>query len=88
MGQGARLISDGDLVIDLIFYRSMQLLGEGIYWIVFIFSILATIIASQGALSGHPLYVHTFGLKMSLFLALVTATFSLYQQVSLGLLEA
>jgi len=60
LGQGARLISDGDLIIELIFYRSMKLLGEGVYWIVFIFSILATIIASQ---------------------ALVTATFSLYEQL-------
>ncbi|KAI0072602.1 potassium transporter [Panus rudis PR-1116 ss-1] len=61
LGQGARLIVDGEVVLSNIFYQSIPGSSGGpLYWIIFVFAILATLIASQ---------------------ALITATFSLMQQL-------
>ncbi|TFK27651.1 potassium transporter [Coprinopsis marcescibilis] len=61
LGQGARLIQEGSNVMDNIFYRTIPGPINGpLYWIVFVFAVLATLIASQ---------------------AMITATFSLVQQV-------
>ncbi|KLO10263.1 potassium transporter [Schizopora paradoxa] len=61
LGQGARLISDGEKVLPNIFYHSIPGKENGpLFWILYVFAILATIIASQ---------------------AMITATFSLVQQV-------
>ncbi|KAJ7600944.1 potassium transporter [Mycena floridula] len=61
LGQGARLIVDGEEVLSNIFYHTIPGPVNGpLFWIVFVVAILATIIASQ---------------------ALITATFSLIQQV-------
>ncbi|KAJ3818862.1 potassium transporter [Lentinula raphanica] len=61
LGQGARLIMDGENVIQNVFYKSIPGNVNGpLYWIVFVVAILATLVASQ---------------------ALITATFSLFQQV-------
>ena len=44
LGQGARLIEDGDKVITNAFYRSIPGPVDGpLYWIVFVFGILATV---------------------------------------------
>ncbi|KIM43016.1 hypothetical protein M413DRAFT_435192 [Hebeloma cylindrosporum] len=61
LGQGARLIHDGPAILPNVFYNSIPGPVNGpLFWIMFIFAILATLIASQ---------------------ALITATFSLVQQV-------
>ncbi|KIY46745.1 potassium transporter [Fistulina hepatica ATCC 64428] len=66
LGQGARLIVDGDAALSNIFYQTIPGKHNGPLWwhvcfrIVFVFAILATVIASQ---------------------ALISATFSLFQQV-------
>ncbi|KAG8799422.1 hypothetical protein FRC16_005165 [Serendipita sp. 398] len=61
LGQGAKLITDGDAVIANVFYASIPGgAGKPLYWIVYVVSILATLVASQ---------------------AIITATFSLFQQV-------
>jgi KUP system potassium uptake protein len=61
LGQGARLIHDGSAVLPNVFYNTIPGPVNGpLYWVVFVFAILATLIASQ---------------------ALITATFSLIQQV-------
>ncbi|KAJ3786207.1 potassium transporter [Lentinula aff. detonsa] len=61
LGQGARLIVDGENVIQNAFYKSIPGSANGpLYWIVFVVAIFATFVASQ---------------------ALITATFSLFQQV-------
>ncbi|KAG8830264.1 hypothetical protein FRC18_008356 [Serendipita sp. 400] len=61
LGQGAKLIIDGDAVIANVFYASIPGgAGKPLYWIVYVVSILATLVASQ---------------------AIITATFSLFQQV-------
>ncbi|KJA24112.1 hypothetical protein HYPSUDRAFT_39258 [Hypholoma sublateritium FD-334 SS-4] len=61
LGQGARLIENGPEVLINVFYKTIPGPPNGpLYWIVFVFGILATLIASQ---------------------ALITATFSLIQQV-------
>ncbi|KAF8318169.1 potassium transporter [Clavulina sp. PMI_390] len=61
LGQGSRLIHDGDAVMSNIFFNTIPgPVGGGLYWVIFVFSILATLIASQ---------------------ALITATFSLIQQL-------
>ncbi|KAF9077481.1 potassium transporter [Rhodocollybia butyracea] len=61
LGQGARLIVDGDTVIQNVFYKSIPGPQNGVvFWLMFVFAILATTIASQ---------------------AMITATFSLFQQV-------
>ncbi|KJA24114.1 hypothetical protein HYPSUDRAFT_39261 [Hypholoma sublateritium FD-334 SS-4] len=61
LGQGARLIHDGADVLPNVFYKSIPGPVNGpLYWIIFVFAILATLVASQ---------------------ALITATFSLIQQV-------
>ncbi|KAJ7134907.1 potassium transporter [Mycena epipterygia] len=52
LGQGARLIEDGDEVLTNIFYKSIPGPTNGaLFWIVFVFAILATIIASQAMIS-------------------------------------
>ncbi|KAF7972843.1 hypothetical protein HWV62_16954 [Athelia sp. TMB] len=44
LGQGARLISDGDAVISNIFYKTIPGPANGpLFWIVFVFAILATL---------------------------------------------
>ncbi|KII86101.1 hypothetical protein PLICRDRAFT_44566 [Plicaturopsis crispa FD-325 SS-3] len=52
LGQGARLIDGGDTVLSNIFYQTIPgPTGGAIYWIVFVFAILATIIASQSMIT-------------------------------------
>ncbi|KAH8929990.1 potassium transporter [Atractiella rhizophila] len=52
-GQGAAIISNGEDVIQQVFYRSIPgPRGGGLYWIIFVFAILATIVASQAMISG------------------------------------
>ncbi|KAM6494400.1 Potassium transporter [Amanita muscaria] len=61
LGQGARLVVDGDNVISNVFYNTIPGPPNGpLFWIIFVLAILATLVASQ---------------------ALITATFSLFQQV-------
>ncbi|TEB40003.1 potassium transporter [Coprinellus micaceus] len=61
LGQGARLITDGEAVLDSVFYRTIPGPVNGpLYWIMFVFAVAATLVASQ---------------------AMITATFSLTQQV-------
>ncbi|KAJ4482322.1 potassium transporter [Lentinula aciculospora] len=61
LGQGARLIVDGENVIQNVFYMSIPGPKNGpLFWIMFAVAIFATYVASQ---------------------ALITATFSLFQQV-------
>ncbi|KIK08027.1 hypothetical protein K443DRAFT_86126 [Laccaria amethystina LaAM-08-1] len=63
LGQGARLIRDGEAVFSNVFYNTIPGPVNGpLFWLVimFVFAVLATLIASQ---------------------ALITATFSLVQQV-------
>ncbi|KAF7985798.1 hypothetical protein HWV62_437 [Athelia sp. TMB] len=48
----AKLISDGDAVISNIFYKTIPGPANGpLFWIVFVFAILATIIASQAMIT-------------------------------------
>ncbi|KAF7348337.1 hypothetical protein MSAN_01787700 [Mycena sanguinolenta] len=52
LGQGARLIRDGDAVMSNIFYDTIPGPANGpLFWIVFVFAILATIIASQAMIT-------------------------------------
>jgi KUP system potassium uptake protein len=44
LGQGARLINDGDSVIENVFYKSIPGPANGaLFWIMFVFAILATV---------------------------------------------
>ncbi|KIJ49086.1 hypothetical protein M422DRAFT_777639 [Sphaerobolus stellatus SS14] len=61
LGQGARLIVDGEAVLSNVFYQTIPGPANGpLFWIMYILAILATLVASQ---------------------ALITATFSLIQQL-------
>ncbi|KAI0923360.1 hypothetical protein AcW1_006344 [Taiwanofungus camphoratus] len=61
LGQGARLIVDKEAVLSNLFYNTIPGHSNGpLFWILYVFAILATLIASQ---------------------ALITATFSLVQQL-------
>ncbi|KAJ3545437.1 hypothetical protein NM688_g5626 [Phlebia brevispora] len=61
LGQGARLITDGENVLSNIFYQTIPGKHQGpLFWVLYVFAILATLIASQ---------------------ALITASFSLIQQL-------
>ncbi|KAI0264210.1 potassium transporter [Gloeopeniophorella convolvens] len=61
LGQGARLIKDGADVLPNVFYLTIPGKHNGpLFWILYVFAILATLIASQ---------------------AMITATFSLVQQL-------
>ncbi|RXW25375.1 hypothetical protein EST38_g530 [Candolleomyces aberdarensis] len=52
LGQGARLIHDGEAAFDNIFYRTIPGPVDGaLYWIMFIFAVLATLIASQAMIT-------------------------------------
>ncbi|KAG6902524.1 hypothetical protein C0995_015342 [Termitomyces sp. Mi166 len=52
LGQGARLVHDGDVVITNVFYQSIPGPHNGaLFWIVYVFAILATIIASQAMIT-------------------------------------
>ncbi|PPQ80985.1 hypothetical protein CVT26_003495, partial [Gymnopilus dilepis] len=52
LGQGARLIHDGEAVLGNVFYNSIPGPVNGpLFWIVFIFAILATLIASQAMIT-------------------------------------
>ena len=52
LGQGARLVVDGDAVISNVFYNSIPgPTGGPLWWIVWIFGLLATLIASQAMVS-------------------------------------
>ncbi|KAF7364932.1 hypothetical protein MVEN_00363800 [Mycena venus] len=52
LGQGARLIEDGDAVLSNIFYQTIPGPANGaLFWIVFVFAILATVIASQAMIT-------------------------------------
>lgn len=61
LGQGARLVVDKEAVLSNIFYKTIPGPQNGpLFWILYVFAILATLIASQ---------------------AMITATFSLIQQL-------
>ncbi|KAJ7131679.1 potassium transporter [Mycena crocata] len=52
LGQGARLIVDGEAVFSNIFYSTIPGPRNGpLFWIVFVFAILATVIASQAMIT-------------------------------------
>ncbi|KAK7457024.1 hypothetical protein VKT23_010327 [Stygiomarasmius scandens] len=52
LGQGACLIVDGENVVQNIFYKSIPGSSNGpLFWIVFIFGILATLVASQALIT-------------------------------------
>ncbi|KAF8627713.1 hypothetical protein AX15_004284 [Amanita polypyramis BW_CC] len=52
LGQGARLITDGDRVISNIFYNSIPGPSNGgLFWVIFVLAILATLVASQAMIS-------------------------------------
>ncbi|CUA70967.1 High affinity potassium transporter [Schwanniomyces occidentalis] [Rhizoctonia solani] len=52
LGQGARLITDGEAVFSNIFYKTIPgPTGGPLYWIMFLFAILATLIASQAMIT-------------------------------------
>ena len=52
LGQGARLIVDGEKVISNIFYLTIPGKHEGpLFWILFVYAILATLIASQALIT-------------------------------------
>ncbi|KAH8984778.1 potassium transporter [Lactarius hatsudake] len=61
LGQGSRLIVDGENVISNVFYRTIPGEHNGpLFWILYVYAIMATLIASQ---------------------AMITASFSLVQQL-------
>ncbi|KAI9452350.1 potassium transporter [Lactarius psammicola] len=61
LGQGSRLIVDGENVISNVFYRTIPGKQNGpLFWILYVYAIVATLIASQ---------------------AMITASFSLVQQL-------
>jgi KUP system potassium uptake protein len=61
LGQGSRLVVDGTNVLPNVFYLTIPGKHNGpLFWILYVFAILATLIASQ---------------------AMITATFSLVQQL-------
>ncbi|KAF9644319.1 potassium transporter [Thelephora ganbajun] len=48
LGQGARIIKDGDAVMNNIFYATIPGSSNGpLFWIIYVFGIFATLIASQ-----------------------------------------
>ncbi|CAE6432002.1 unnamed protein product [Rhizoctonia solani] len=52
LGQGARLIVDGEEVFSNIFYKTIPgPTGGPLYWIMFLFAIFATLIASQAMIT-------------------------------------
>ncbi|KAF8918970.1 potassium transporter [Mucidula mucida] len=52
LGQGAKLITDGDNVILNVFYRSIPgPINGGLWWVMWIVALLATIIASQAMIT-------------------------------------
>ncbi|KAF9052418.1 potassium transporter [Hymenopellis radicata] len=52
LGQGARLITDGEHVIQNIFYRSIAgPVNGGLWWITWFFALVATLIASQSMIT-------------------------------------
>ncbi|KAF8267918.1 potassium transporter [Lactarius quietus] len=52
LGQGARLIVDGENVISNIFYLTIPGKHDGpLFWVIFIYAILATLIASQALIT-------------------------------------
>ncbi|KDQ61961.1 hypothetical protein JAAARDRAFT_204343 [Jaapia argillacea MUCL 33604] len=52
LGQGARLIADRDAVISNLFYKTIPGPSQGaLFWILYVFAILATLIASQAMIS-------------------------------------
>ncbi|KAF8882060.1 potassium transporter, partial [Gymnopilus junonius] len=53
LGQGARLIHDGEAILGNVFYDSIPGPKNGpLFWILFTFAILATLIASQALITG------------------------------------
>ncbi|KAG8950975.1 hypothetical protein FRC00_007465, partial [Tulasnella sp. 408] len=65
LGQGARLITDGDAVMANIFYSTIPgPVGGPLYWIVYVFALLATVRE-----------------RLSVASAMITACFSLIQQL-------
>ncbi|KAH8091723.1 potassium transporter [Cristinia sonorae] len=52
LGQGARLIRDGESVLPNIFYNTIPgPVNGGLYWVMFVFATLATVIASQAMIT-------------------------------------
>ncbi|KAG8798547.1 hypothetical protein FRC16_007060 [Serendipita sp. 398] len=52
LGQGAKLITNGDVIISNVFYASIPGgAGKPLYWVVYVVAILATIVASQATIT-------------------------------------
>lgn len=52
LGQGSQLIVNGDNVISNVFYRTIPGEHNGpLFWIVYVYAILATLIASQAMIT-------------------------------------
>ncbi|KAK7685797.1 hypothetical protein QCA50_011143 [Cerrena zonata] len=52
LGQGARLVTDGEAVISNIFYQTIPGPANGaLFWIIYVFAILATLTASQAMIT-------------------------------------
>ncbi|KAF9029604.1 potassium transporter [Hymenopellis radicata] len=52
LGQGARLIADGEAVIQNVFYRSIPGgLNGGLWWVMWLVALLATLLASQAMIT-------------------------------------
>ncbi|KAG8800880.1 hypothetical protein FRC19_008514 [Serendipita sp. 401] len=52
LGQGAKLITNGDVVIAHVFYASVPGgAGKPLYWFVYVVAILATLVASQATIT-------------------------------------
>ncbi|KAG8988684.1 hypothetical protein FRB94_002992 [Tulasnella sp. JGI-2019a] len=76
LGQGARLIQDGESVITNVFYTTIPgPTGGALYWIVYVFGILAT--------NGFPssLILNHLFQQLIASQAIITASFSLCQQL-------
>ncbi|RSH89944.1 hypothetical protein EHS25_001930 [Saitozyma podzolica] len=58
LGQGARLIQDPTVIANVFYLTIPGPTGGGLYWIMFIFAVLATLIASQAMISGTFSLVH------------------------------
>lgn len=58
LGQGARLIADGDAVMSNIFYQTIPGETNGpLYWIMFVFAILATVCVHLIWPLGHSILI-------------------------------
>lgn len=58
LGQGAKLINDASVINNVFYLTIPGKTGGALYWIVFVFGILATLIASQAMITGTFSLVH------------------------------